>query len=547
MTMATLSRAGTILFLGAVLLMGMSGCGADRPSEAPSPTTALPSPGGMAVIALAGDPDVLNPLIRRSAAGGMVLAEILDTLTELDESLVAVPRIAHSWELAPDGLSMSYHLRPWRWEDGQPLTARDVAFSFGLFKNPEIGARSRGFYGDVTAAEAPDDSTLVYHFARRLPDPLARTAHAIMPWHLLADLEPSQVDRWPLNRAPLASGPFRLESWEPSHALVLERNSVYPGQAALLDRVMFRVIPEPAARVLALEAGEVDFVSAVPPHSAPRLAGNPQIELKTTEGRRFYYLLWNCRDPRLEDAATRHALSLALDRERMIRTLLQGYADPAVSPIARMLWNHADDLPPDPHDPQQARALLAAAGWRPDPQDGILRRDGRKLELEILTRSGDPVRRDGAVIIRENLEAVGVGVDFRSLELAAGLELLGQGEFDVYFGAMNPNLYGDPSSAVHSAAVDEYNYGFYRNSVVDSLLAAALGETEPRSALPLWRQLQEVLKEDPPAAYLFSPQRLDAVSRRINDVRPHVLSPVNNLSEWWIAPEARKYRTRDGE
>ncbi len=502
-----------------------------------------PRSGGMAVITLAGDPDVLNPLIRRSSDAGFVLAEMLETLTELNEDLVSVPRIAHSWDLASDGLSLTYHLRPWLWEDGQPLTARDVVRSFELFQDPEVGARSRGFYSDVLSAEAPDDSTVVYRFAGRLPDPLARSAHAILPAHLVKDLEPNEVDRWPLNQQPLASGPFRLESWDHSRSLMLARNENYPGKAAYLDRVMFRIIKEPAARVLALEAGEVDFGGNILPHDGPRLEANPAIGLKITHGRRFYYLLWNCRDPRLADARTRKALSLALDRDRMIETLLQGFADPAVSPIARILWNHADHLQPDPFDPAEARRLLAQAGWQPDPLDGVLRRNGERLSLEILTSTGDPVRRDGVVIIRENLEAIGVEVKLRSMELAAGLGLLRKGEFDVYFGAMTPNLYGDPSSAVQSGAVDDFNYGYYSNAQVDSLLEAALGTTDRSISGPIWMRLQEVLQDDPPAAYLFCPQRIDAVARRLRDVRPHVLSPVNNLSEWWIAPEDRKYRT----
>ncbi|PID80943.1 hypothetical protein CSB20_04940, partial [bacterium DOLZORAL124_64_63] len=351
------------------------------------------------------------------------------------------------------------------------------------------------------------------------------------------------VDQWPLNQHPLASGPFMLENWDYSHALTLARNPRYSGTPAHLDRVMFRIIKEPAARILALEAGELDFVADISPHDAARLEMNPDLEIKSTHGRRFYYLQWNCRNPRLADAGTRRALSLALDRERMMETLLDGYATPAVSPIAQVLWNHADHLAPDPYDPPQARRLLREAGWLPDEADGVLRRDGLPLQLEILTRTGDPVRRDGAVIIRENLQAVGVSVTIRTLELAAGLELVNAGNFDVYFGSMTPNLYGDPSSAIHSDAIDEFNDGFYSNDQVDALLEKALGTLDREEAKPYWFALQEILQADPPAAYLFCPQRLDAVSRRIRNIRPHVLSPVNNLSEWWIAPEDRKYRT----
>lgn len=503
--------------------------------------------GGMAIVALSGDPDVLNPLIRRSSSAGVVLAEILDTLTELDEDLAHQPRIASDWTLSDDQKSIVYSLQPWSWEDGVPLTAHDVVASFQCFKDPLIGARNRGFYKDVVEAEALDERTVVYRFQHPLTDPVSRTSHAILPAHLLQNLDHEDVDRWAINQNPLASGPFKLESWEHSHALVLQRNSRYSGTAAHLDRVMLRIIKEPAARVMALEAGEVDFVSNVSPHDARRLAQDPRFSLQKTEGRRFYYLLWNCRDEILEDVSTRKALSLAIDRRRMIETLQHGYAQPAVSPIARVMWNHADELVADPYDPEEARRLLARAGWSPKENSDYLERNGRTLSLEIITKSGDPVRRDGAVIIAENLKKIGVDIKFRSLELAAGMDLVSHGDFQAYFGAMNPNLYGDPSSLVHSSAVDEFNYGFYSNSRVDSLLQVALETTDRQAAFPIWVELQTILQEDQPAAYLFCPQRLDAVSERVRDVRPHVLSPFNNLAEWWIAPEDRKYKTRFGQ
>ncbi len=529
-------------------LTAASGCGKDSDQEPAlvsrtENSASVSVPGGMAVIALSGDPDVLNPLIRRSAEAGQVLAEILDTLTELDEDLIHRPRIADHWVLAADSLSLTYTLKPWLWEDGQPLAARDVATTFQLFKNPLVASPSRGFYVDVESVEVIDSKTLRYNFSAILPDPIARTAHAILPWHRLRELDPSLVNGWSLNQAPLSSGPFRLVSWEHARELLLERNELYPYTPAMLDRISFRIIKEPAARVLSLESGEVDFVSGVSSDDARRLQQHEDLKVMGTGGRRFYYLMWNCHKSRFTDSKTRRALSFAIDRERMIQTLLGGYGDPAFSPVAQVVWNYAATLSADAFDPERAAAMLESAGWRDTNGDGVLDRNGESLEFEILTRQADPVRTNGVVILRENFAAVGALVKVRALELASGLALLRSGDFDAYFGAMNPNLYGDPSSAVHSDSIDEYNNGFYSNAVVDSLLAVARGETERSLAMATWVRLQEELQADPPAAYLFIPQRLDVVSRRLQNVRPHVLSPFNNLAEWWIAPSDRKYRT----
>ena len=525
-----------------LMVLSLAGCGrAQRPGASDAAAGGgTPMPGGTAVVALSADPDVLNPLLSSSASAGMVFAELHDGLTDLDESLAYVPAIARRWEVAADGLSITYHLRPWCWSDGAPLTARDVAASLALFKDERVASPRRGLYRDVNAAVALDDSTVRYDLARRLPDPVQATWHQLVPWHVVGGLDPATVGTWAINRQPLSSGAFRLESWTANRDLVLVRNERYPGAPARLDRVVFRVVPEEATRLLMLETGEIDLADAVPPEAARRLSARGDLRLVATGGRRLYYLQWNCRNPALADAATRRALSLALDRERLVATLVAGYGQQAASPIPPALWNHHRTLAPPAVDADAARRLLAEAGWRDADGDGILERDGRPLRFEILTRSGDPVRELGVVILRENLAAVGAAVEVRVMEHVAGLARVREGRFDAYFGLLNANLYGNPAPYVRSTATDEFNQGHYANATVDSLLDVALGLPDRAAALPVWERLQEVLAQDPPAAYLFYPDNLVAVSRRLQDVRPHLLSPVNNLAEWWIAPADRR-------
>lgn len=530
-------------FLVAALLL-VAGCGDEAEvSRGSADGVDTPVDGGTAVIALSSDPDVLNPLLWTSSAAGLVYAEIHSGIMEMADDLTYRPRIAHSWELSADSLAITYHLRPWVWSDGQPLTAHDAAFTFALIQDPLVACPRRGLFRDVTRAEALDDSTLRYTFVRALPAPLERTWHRILPLHVISGLDRRAVNEWPINQQPLSSGPFQLENWSRNRSLTLVRNPSYPGVPARLERVVFRVIPETAARLVALETGEVDLIDNVPPSAATRLDDDDRIRIAANGGRRFYYLLWNFDNPVFADRRTRLALSLAVDRGRMIDTLVDGYGRPAVSPIPPALWNHHRGMTAPPFDQDRARALLAAVGWRDKDGDGIVELEGRPLRFEMLTKQGDPVREQGAVIIRENLAAVGVAVEIRILEQTAGLARLRAGRFDSYFGLLNANLYGDPSGAVRSSAVDQFNNGGYANTAVDSMLDLALGLTDREAALPVWLALQDTLAVDPPAAYLFYPHNLVGISRRLQDVRPHLLSPVNNLSEWWIAPEDRRYRS----
>ena len=264
---------GVALLSAAVACGWIAGCNGDaaKTEKVSSFAGTAPVAGGTAVIALSSDPDVLNPLLYTSANAGLVFAEIHDGLAEMGDDLTYQPRIASRWEIAPDGLSVTYHMLPWRWSDGHPLAAADVVRSFELFQDPAVASPRRSFYRDVLRAVALDSVTVRYDLARPQPDPIQRTWHHILPEHLTRNLVPEEVRSWPLNQRPLSSGEFMLEDWGHNRSLSLVRNPYYPGKPALLDRVVFQILPEESARLVALETGEVDLVNQVPPDAARRL------------------------------------------------------------------------------------------------------------------------------------------------------------------------------------------------------------------------------------------------------------------------------------
>ncbi len=523
----------------AVSLLVASGCGRD--DRSPSDAVVTPTPGGTAVVAVADEPDLLNSLVRTSAVSGMVLSLVEASLMEMAPDLTWEPQIAERWEVAPDSLSITYHLRPWQWEDGVPLTSDDVRLGWRLLTDPRVGSPRADLLADITAVTTTDAATVTYHFATPPADPVQVTFHAIVPAHVVADLDPSRLDTWPVNRRPLASAQFRLADWEPGSQLILERNPTCRQQPAYLERVVLRIMPDETARILALEAGEVDVVADVPAATARRLADHPDIALHEVSGRAFGFVMWNTRRLRLADPVVRRALSLAIDRRRFVDDLLGGFAEPAASYLPPALWNHHAGLAADPFRPDSARVLLAGAGWHDHDGDGVRERDGQRLTLEIIYRSGDRVREDGAVVLRQNLGDVGVEVSLRSLELATALDFLRDGRFDAYWGEFQANLYADPSPLILSGATDRFNFGGYANARVDSLLGAARACREHARAQPIWNSLQEELARDQPAAMLYYPRQVVAINRRLRDATPDMLSPVNYLHRWWIAPTDRRW------
>lgn len=523
----------------------IAGCAADDPHH-DAVASDEPVAGGTAVIALSSDPDGLNPLTRTTSAAGVVLDLVSTGLVEMRPDLTWEPRIATGWEVSPDSLTITYRLRPWRWEDGEPLTAQDLVVSWRWLVDPRVASPRRDLLAAVASVEAPDASTVVYRLAHKVADPVQATSHAILPAHRLATLEVTGLDTWELNRRPVSSGPFRLEEWRSGSQITLARNPKYTFSTVYLDRVILRILPDETARVLALEAGDVDVVADVKVATARRLASRNDIGLHEISGRVFGFLLWNTRRPALADPRVRRALSLAIDRGRIADDLFGGFATPAASYLPPILWNHHPELAPDPFRPDSAGTLLAAAGWQDRDGDGVRERGDERLSLEIIFRGGDPLAESVAAVLRQNLAAVGVAVSLRGLEHATGLDFMRQGRFDAYWGEFQANIHGDPSALIRSGAGGPINFGGYANATVDSLLDEALAISDHSRARPVWYALQEELARDQPAAVVYYLRQIVAVNRRLRDATPHMLSPINELEKWWIAPADRRWLSETG-
>lgn len=519
------------------------GCGVDDAEHgATVRAESTPESGGTVVVAFATEPDVLNPLIHTSAAAGQINVLLGDVLMEMEEDFVYRPRVAESLTFSPDSLSLTVALKPWIWEDGSRLTATDVRTSFDLFMEPLVASpRAGGRLSNVAGVDVLDDATLRYRFHERRADQVATLGHALLPAARVAGLDPAAVRTWDLNDAPPSSGMFVLESWERGSHLVLRRNEAYPGGRPHIERILVRFIPDETARLVELETGGVDFVESVPPHRAARLAEREDVRVATTRGRLMGMVYWNHENDLFADRRVRKALSLAMDREAIVEGLLHGYGSAAAGPLPPVLWAHDPTVDHDPLDRDRAMRLLDEAGWRDSDGDGVRERDGRPFRFTLLTRKGDPVRENGAVLLAENLRAVGVDVRARVLEFSTVIDHVRRGDFEAYLGVFSARLSVDPSGLLGGSSFDRWNHGHYASSVADSLMDLALSLTDRDAARPVWSAFQRHCAEDQPMAFLYYPDMIVAHRERLRDVAPHVLSPYQNVRDWWISESDRRY------
>lgn len=448
------------------------------------------------------------------------------------------PALAESWQESADGREMTIRLRPdLRWSDGVPITAEDVRFSLEAQRSPVVAWPYGQAKREIEAIEILDQRTLRLRF----PGPsLYRMVDVndgrILPAHRWRELP---FERWRTGEAwfrerMVSSGPYLLADWRPGVELTLSRNPAY-FRAGLprIDRVVFRVVPDAAALVERLLAGDVDFVDGLAPRDAERVAGSPSLRVIEADARHFEYVAWNALRPPFDDPRVRRALTLAIDRGSLIDTLWRGYARVAVGPIPSGIWAREPELEPLPFDPEAARALLAEAGFSDADRDGVLERDGRPFRFEILTNSGNRTRTAAATLIRDQLRRIGVDAQPRPVDFQLLGELNRSKQFDASLGGWAVDTTLDIRPLFHSAEIDDgWNVVSYARPEVDAALEQARAATDLAIARDRMRLVQRLVHEDQPYTFLCEPRRLAAVAVDLDGVEVNQLAAFGTLQRW---------------
>ncbi len=546
----------------------LTGCAAPPerlPESTPIPTVPPPSPGptpdprvgGRLNVRLSHDLERLSPLLlAEDAEAGWVLHLLYAGLTRLDDRLLPRPDLAERWQISPDGLEVTFTLRPGlRWSDGAPLTAEDVRFTWEMLRAWEVRLGLQADLHDyVAAVTAPSSDTVVFVLNRRLAGLLADVSFPILPRHVWADLSPQALQEADLLSAPVSSGPFLLKERWPGQALVLERNPYYYGPPPFLDQVAFLVAPNPQVTEIALRQGDL-HLAQVPPEVYRALRESPAqrpLRLARYLVPQYTFLAFNLRDGRpFADPVLRRAWALAVDQEAVVREATGGEGVPLRSPILPPNWAYTE-MPPRTPDPAQARAILAEAGWSDGNGDGIVEKDGRPLTARLYVRADAPERLQACQQMAEQVRAVGIAVevvpaDFQSVIAA---KLRPPHDFDLLCMQWR-NLGPDPdlfylfhSSQVWQGEGDRrenlYNFVAYRSEEADRLLLAGRDTYDPDDRREIYRQLQEVLERDLPyyllwgdPLYLVADARLTSADGPIRWETPNFFW---NIERWYIRP-----------
>lgn len=507
--------------------------------------------GGTLVIGATSDIGDISPLTWHVQNALYMQEHVLFApLIAYDSALNPIPRLARRWEVDADTTLLTFHLRDdiW-WQDGVRTSAWDVKFSYDLARNPKTGYIYTGQWTYYGEAEVPDSFTFRVHLKPHAEFMDVWRTFAPVPEHVLHGVPPERLAQHPFaTRAPVGNGPFRFVARVPGQSWLFEANPRWPkelGGRPYVDRLVYRAIPEPTTLLTELETGTVDVFPGMPPQFVSRVRASQRARLVDFQDLVFEHIVWNNRRAPFGDARVRRALTMAIDRDRIVQAVRAGYGRVANGTIAPVLWQFDSTAGAGVrHDPEAARRLLAEAGFEDRDGDGIVESpDGKPFRFVLKVPHGYQERRDIAELVQADLRKIGVAAEVREVEfntLIAQASDARRRDFDAMVVGWKPEFRVDDSDLFACAKRDNpITWAGYCNPEVDALLDSVQVVADRRAALPLWRRYQALIARDQPFTLLYFGNRLEGVSRRVQDVNPDARGDWVGIERWWILPSMR--------
>jgi peptide/nickel transport system substrate-binding protein len=475
---------------------------------------------------------VLDPHVSCGWMAKFVDYQIYEALVEIDLTTPTAPtklkgQLAESWNLSDDGLTYTFQLRKGvKFHDGTPFNAEAVKFNFERFLNPqaphysETAAGYFSFIGftNIKAVDVVDEHTVKVTLSEPNNEWLRLGMEDCPQMYIVSPEAIKKYGDKELPLHPIGTGKFKFVEREPGVKIVLERNDDYWGEKAKLDRIIFREIEDPATRMNAFQAGEINVIQDPVWDEIEGLSEEDYVITKNENTPTLWYLTLNTKHPALKDPRVRRAINMAIDREAIAREVLKGYARPAYGMLNAGTYAHDPNYVSNKYDPEGAKALLKEAG------------------VENLTLTFDlPKYGFGELVekwIQRDLKKVGIETQLNIMEWLAYLDKWNPGmPEDV---AINDIIWGEqtPQWTAMSYRCDRHppngwNNGWYCNSEADKLFQEAQLTQDFAEAAKLYQKADAMIMEtDPPFApiyHYFNPIAL----------HPSVKGFVNAPANWW--------------
>lgn len=527
-----------------------------------APDAELPAdfaPGDSLILSWSNDAQMLTPNIATDAYSRRVHWYVMEYLInfDLDAPFQKTPGLAQAWEVSDDGLTLTFHLFPnATFSDGHPVTADDVIFTWDLVMNEKMDtAHLRGYIdANVESWEKLDEHTVQFKMKQTYFDAVGICGNllTIMPKHIYGNFGPEALNN-DLSAHCVGSGPYVLEEWRKNDRIVLRRNENYWGPKPPLETKIIRIIPNDLSKLQEFRANNVDMIEP----TAEQWTANRDSDWfreSNSQAFRFFsprggytYIGYNLRRPHFADKRTRQALTMLIDRQKLIDTVLEGMGMVISGPFYFKSDQYAKDVEPWPFDPARARELLREVGWEDTNNDGVIDKDldgdgvRDPFEVTYLLPSGGSAGEKIQRFVQEAFRQGGIKLNLDQLEWSVFLDRLDARNYDMVTLSWTGNPEGDPYQIWHSKSEPNKgsNHVGFINAEADLLIETARRELDYDTRMSLWHEFHRLINEEQPYTFLYGrPERFFLHERYKNatqrDYRLH-------HSEWYV-PSALQVR-----
>ena len=487
-------RTALALVLTGALALGA--CSAGESVDLGGGASAGGGGGANLVVAIAGEPDQLDPHMTSSYFSFEVLENVYDTLVQPDADLEMQPALAESWETSEDQLTWTFHLREGvTFHDGTPLTADDVVYSYNRIIDGELANAYR--FGSVEKVTAADELTVEIALTAPAPNLLS----SIGGFKGMAIVLEENVESGDIKNKPIGTGPFAFDAYSTGDSISLTANADYWGGAPEIAGVNFRFISEATTALADLQAGEIHWTDSIPEQQVASLTSNPDVEVGKVPSNDYWYLAPNGAKAPYSDARVRQAIAWAIDRDAITQaaTYGNGTTNQLAIPETSAWYS---DYAPYSRDTGKAQQLLQDAGIS-------------DLDLDLMVTTQYPETVQAAQVIAANLAEIGITVNIRTVDFATWLDEQALGNFDMLLLGWLGNI--DPDDFYYNQHHSEgaSNAQKYANSEVDALLEEARGETDTDKRRDLYATAAAQIADDASYIYLYNPDVVQAWSPKV--------------------------------
>jgi peptide/nickel transport system substrate-binding protein len=540
----------SLLIAASLLLAGCGGTAATAPAAKPKVVTFIYTQ----------EFDTLGPLYTDMWFSWTTWQLYVPWAWEFDDKNEAYPRLVteipspDNGGISADGKTITMHLRKdMSWSDGTALTADDFVFTWQMAVSPKNTVTSAYPYDKIAGVTAPDPYTVVVEFTDPFAPWLATMWHGVLPKHILQPIFDAQgtIDGadW-LKNPTVGYGAYVLAEWQSGSFARFVRNPNYWGQAPKIDEIFIRFVPDDAAQVNALQTGDADLGTFIPYNDVPKLEA-AKIKIVTepngyNEG--LFFLddtSGNLGNPGLRDVNVRKAIAMAIDRDAINKDLLLGLTKVPASFWDAMPFYNDPPLTNYPYDPEKAKAMLDAAGWKDSNGDGVRDRDGVELVLTYGTTIRD-IRQQAQAVIQQDLAAVGIKVDLQTNDSDVYFASYGQdgpaatGKYDIMEWSDGPVF---PDADIYYWLCSEIpgkdyptgsNWFFTCDPKLDALIQQQSSQVDVNARQQTISQINQLFYDQVYWLGLWQDPDVWAVGPRLTGVKFSGVTPFYNIADWDI-------------